>query len=221
MGSFSFPVSSSIALAESFSDMPQSMKAFLKTGFLVLSRITQDKFSALAAIALQAAQSRYRVEVEDAAKQLGINADDMGTLLPALSFLTAFVSNRTEKPEQLIAAAIEANVIPDSARQVVSNFSQVLAAQRETLRHEFERSRLANRVLPSMMAFEVAVDVRLHPKQDLAVPVAVAHIDTDVAHTELWFQMQKADVEQLIDTLQKTSRQMSEAEKLIIRKDKQ
>ena len=217
MGSFRFPVPSSIALVESFGDMPQSMRTYLKTGFLVLSRVSEDKFPVLANIAVRAAQAPYRVEIDEAAKQLGINTDDMGSLLPAISFLTTFVSSRSEGPDQLVSAAVEANVIPEASRQVVLRFSQALAMQREGLRHDLQKARLANQVLPSMIDFEIVVDIRLHPsKSELNVPVAIAHLDTDAAHTEVWFQMQKGDVERLIDTLQKIARQMAEAEKLYL-----
>lgn len=216
MGSFRFPVPSSIAISEAFKDIPPSLKAYMKDGFTVLSKLPADQLTMVSSIALDAVRTPFKVDIDDLAKHLAISKDEAGALLSAVSLLTVFVSGRKDKPEDLVEAAVQANLVPETSRQATLDFSRTLAVQRETLKQDIEKARIAGRVLPSLVDFEVAVDLRFGSssgRQDLAVPVVVAHIDTDVAHHELWFQMQRADVEKLITDLQKTLKNVSEAEK--------
>jgi hypothetical protein len=216
MGAFRIPVTASIAVHEAFADMPPSLKAYVKEGFVVLSRIPASHIPTLANLAVEAVQTPYKTDVEELAKRFELSEDEAGTLLSAISFLTVFVSGRKDKTEDVIAAAVDAKLISEGSRQAALAFGQAVAAQREALRQSLDRSKLATRVLPSLAEFETALDLRFglaKGRIDLAVPVVIAHLDTDAEGTEMWFQMQKADVEKLVQDLQQLLKELSEVEK--------
>jgi len=216
MGSFSFPISSAAAIPEMFNDMPSTIKAYLKEGFVVLARVIDRHIETLVPLAAQAVQTPYKVDEDELALQLGIPSKDAGHLLSAVSLLTAVVSGGGDTPEQIVSAAVEANLIPQEARNAAAAFATALVPRRDTLKRTLDVSRLAARVLPSLTSFDVAVDVRLSfekGKPKLAVPVAVAHLDTDAEGGEIWFQMQKTDVEKLVEDLGRTLKEMMEAQR--------
>jgi len=216
MGSFRFPVPSAIGITEAFGDLPQSLRAYMREGFATLAQLDSSRRNALVPIAIEAVNTPYRIDETEVAKQLDMSPEQAGPVISATSFLTALLSGRKDRPEEVIDAAVRAGLISSGSREAALAFCSAVAPQRDALKRALESSRLATRVLPSMSEFEIAVELRLSfkaGKLDLAVPVAVAHIDTDAAGEELWFQMQKADVEKLVDRLGRLKNQLTEAEK--------
>ena len=63
------------------------------------------------------------------------------------------------------------------------------------------RRSLVNAVLPSFDGFESVLDVRIGEgeQKGVAVPVAIAFLDTDARDEQLWFQLTKEDVQELIE----------------------
>lgn len=99
----------------------------------------------------------------------------------------------------------------DSLREVLS----AIAANREQIRAAQVRSNLGIEVLPTLASFDATVDVRVRVADGVvkaSVPVVVAHLDTDGANQEVWFQMTQEQLERLIAKLGKTAEQMKTAE---------
>jgi acetylglutamate kinase len=120
----------------------------MKDGFTVLSKLPADQLTMVSSIALDAVRTPFKVDIDDLAKHLAISKDEAGALLSAVSLLTVFVSGRKDKPEDLVEAAVQANLVPETSRQATLDFSRTLAVQRETLKQDIEKARIAGRVLP-------------------------------------------------------------------------
>jgi hypothetical protein len=216
MGAFRFPVSPSVAIAEFFADIPPAVKSYMRQGFVVLSRIAPNSLPRVVEIAAQSVQNPSTIEEDQVAKELGLQPDEARALLSAVSLLTAVSSVRKDKPDEIVGAAAAASLIPEDSRRAALAFCSELLPQKEALKQTFDTSRLATRLLPALALFETVVDIRLGFRDssvELSVPVVLVHIDTDASDAEIWFQMQKADVEKIIQDLGKVLSQLSQAEK--------
>src|SRR5512135_2499413 len=101
MGAIRFPLRSTIPILQGISEMPQSMKAFLRDGFAVLNKVYPQHSDVLIKTAVEAVQSPYQVDESDFAQQLGIPTDHAGQLLSAITFITVLMSGRAENAEEL------------------------------------------------------------------------------------------------------------------------
>ena len=86
-------------------------------------------------------------------------------------------------------------------------------------RDNIRRMSIESEVLPYLMEFEATVDIRLEfgargNSVELAVPLAMIHVDTDSYRQEIWFQAGIAQVETMIERLQLVAERMKSAEDL-------
>jgi hypothetical protein len=83
-----------------------------------------------------------------------------------------------------------------------------------------DRAQLAGEVLPSLLALDMAVDIRIRVSDGglkTFVPVAILHLDTDTPQG-VWVQLTKGEVQETIDQLTRCLEELSLAETLIGRK---
>src|SRR3989442_3297503 len=218
MTPFRFPVRSG-AFGESLGELPKSVKAVLGQGFKLFHTIPAEAARALLDAGGQSIAGRD-VDVAALARRLGIPEDDVAQALSATGMLIIAIAAENITPEEFVENAIKANVIEESDRSLVLTIANTVASGREQIKAGLDRETVATRVLPSFSMFESAVEIRLGFKDDrlfALVPVAVAFLDTDATHSQMWFQMSRAQVENLAKEVQDLLRRMEQAEKLIER----
>jgi hypothetical protein len=203
-----------MAISEAFSGLSPIVKSFMKEGLSLLEAFTPEQFQVITAASVQAVQSPAAVDVSALARTLSLAEDKAGNLLSATSFLAALTASRTESLSTIISTAQEAGLIPEGGREAVLNFVRVIGDQKQGLLRSLRRTRLAQAVLPSFVRLEMVVDIRIQSDSDgsLAVPIVIAHLDTDADEEHVWFQMERAHVEVLIERLQKTLEDVRRAE---------
>ena len=200
-------------LLENLSGLPPDFKTYLGKGFTVLSRLSEDKFLALVDIAqdyLAVPVSANRAEVTS---KFGINSEDAMALMTATSFVTFTLTSRPDSAEGFIHALIAAKVIPETHQP---NVLRLAGNNRVALKEILERSRVAGALLPSLTQFETTIDLRLGFERNqvgFAVPVVLMHVDTDAQGEELWLQVNKKQLDNLIKDLEEARRRLGEAEK--------
>jgi hypothetical protein len=121
----------------------------------------------------------------------------------ALGMFTVITSARKELPELLFQVMVEAQLLSAGDKVALSSLYPSLTKITPAITDAMNRERLATSVLPSFEGFEAVIDVRIGggKRAGIALPVAIALIDTDAAHERLWFQMKRKDVEALIEKL--------------------
>ena len=114
-----------------------------------------------------------------------------------------------------MSALVSANMLAEKDRPATEAVLTHFQAEQAKIKGAFRRVAVTNSVLPTLDEFEVVVDVRMSFDRGsvaFAVPMAVAHIDTDVPHEELWVQMSKARLKTLVKDLTKALEQLEQAE---------
>ena len=100
-------------------------------------------------------------------------------------------------------------------------FDQVVSLinrDRTRLRAAVEDASLANTVLPSLVSFDVELDLRLRLEDGKilrGVPVVIVHLDTDCDGQQIWFQLKKTTIASLIESLSGAMNAMDAAGELV------
>jgi hypothetical protein len=132
------------------------------------------------------------------------------------SLVIGLLSETTATPDEFVQAAVDKLFLEKdqiAARSIVAAVCEARGEINQTV----ARTQLAGEVLPSLYTFDVAVDLRVRVEKGsvvTSVPVAVLHIDTDADNHEIWLQLTKGDIDNLIRTLTKTLQDMQVAEGL-------
>jgi hypothetical protein len=114
--------------------------------------------------------------------------------------------------------AASGNIFDARYEPTASVIADVVISRRATLYRAMARTRLANAVLPSLVHFELTVDLRIRFEDGKAqefVPVALAYIDTDAENKEFWFQISRADINMILAKLNNCAREMDLGEELL------
>jgi hypothetical protein len=203
-------------LDEAFSEMPPAVKAFLSEGFLLFSKLTKENMSNLLPAVLDSVQSGSGRGDQELASRLRVDRDDARLLLGSMSLIASMLSRREESPSQFIKAMAEAKILRPEASGAALAFFDALVRERPALRQAMTRSRFSSEVLPSLLEFESTVDLRLGFENDainVAIPIALVHLDTNATGQEVWLQITRKQLEEMIKDLEETLRKMVEAEK--------
>ena len=219
MGSFSVRLPVGTVPPEFFSDIPKSARNFLKKGFSVVARLYPKYAEVLPSIAVESVVSGAEPEPSDVGAKLGINLDDARALLGAISFLAVIASaGEKDAVPQTMDALVSAQMLEKDSQGPITSLLTVLQSERTRVSGAVRRSALSSRLLPSLTDLELMIDVRVEFEKDqvgLAVPVLLVHVDTDAAHEELWFQMNKRQVEKAVDDLKQALARLEQAEKWV------
>jgi len=216
MPGFRLPLRSAGRFGPSLVDLPGSIKSAIGHGFKLFEHIPEQTSSALIEAAIQGLIGRD-VDVPVLARRLDLPEGDVGDAVSALAMVLIAVAGENISPDSFVEDAISAGLFPESDRALVSRIATTVSTSREDIKIRLDRENITRGVLPSLTKFQSEVELRLGFKEDRVwalVPVAVAYLDTDATHVELWFQMSKAQVESLAKDLQDLLRRMEQAEKL-------
>lgn len=219
MAHIHIPLGGTVPIKEILSQMPQSAKAIVQNGFSVVARLPEPAHSVLLQSVLESAGQRGTANEKHLAKTLNISVDEATSAVAALGLLSALTSTGDQTPENVFQAMIDAGIISDSMKPAAQRLLPKIAQLKPSVAKAVTRQRLTDAVLPSFDDFDAEVDIRIGGKEHagLAVPVAVAFLDTDARDQRLWFQLTKQDVEGLIEELNDLLKRFKEAEELIAR----
>ncbi len=211
------PLTQQVQMDEVFSDMPAKAKAYIRGGFSVLAKVPESARPALLQAAVQATGQRKGQRDRELATALGLSLEESTSAVAALGMLSALASSRTEPPDRLVKAMVEAEIIAAPDTSTISGLIPAITDVSSDVRKAIGTRALANSVLPSFDAFEAVVDVRVGHEETagLAVPVAIAYLGTDARERRLWFQLTKEDVEDLVKQLNSLLEDFKQAEEMI------
>jgi len=203
---------------ESLDTMPAQIKSLLGRGFKVLRSLPAESVRSLAREARESIGRTQEFDVSTIAKRLGLGDNEVADALSAAAFLTVVVVLEDVDVDSFIEDSIRAGVLAQGESVAIKALAQELVGNRDQLKTRIEQQDIANRVLPSFLAFDTTLEIRLDFKDDRVsslVPVAIVHLDTDASHMEVWFQMSKDQVERLSSDLQALLKKIEQAETLI------
>jgi len=217
MAHIHIPLGGRIPIKEILSELPQSAKAVVRNGFSVVAKLPESAHSALLESVLKSAGHRGTTGEEQLAKTLNISVDDATGAVAALGLFSALTSTGNETPENVFQGMIDAGIISDSMKPAVQRLLPKIAQLKPSVAKSVTRQRLIDSVLPSFEDFDVELDIRIGGKEHagLAVPVAIALLETDARDQRLWLQLKKEDVENLIEKLSELLKRFKDAEDLI------
>ena len=220
MGSFSIRLPIGHQPSEIFPEIPKSARRFLRDGFNVLSRLAPKYSDVLPSLIVQSVASGTEAEPAYISSKFGISDREARSFIGAVSFLALIISApaepEREETSQTVEGMLSAEIIEASAQSYVTTLLGALGREHSQVTGAFRRMSLANRLLPTLTDLELQVDVRLDFDKDrviTVVPVALVHLDTDGTGRELWFQMNKNQVEKAIEDLKRTLSRLEAAEK--------
>ena len=221
MPTFRFPLSvGSGGFSETVASMPPPVKSALGRGFKVLQTLSQESLQLLIRSAQENITKGRDADVSALAVRCGLQEAEVADALSAASFLIIGLALENVAIDAFIANGIQAGLFTRTEAGAISRAAESLSAKREEIKASVDQEEVANRILPSLAAFEFAVEMRIDFQDDRVssvVPVAVAYLDTDATHMEVWFQMSKSQVERLYDDLKSLVKKMADAEAIIKR----
>jgi len=213
-----FRVTPGVPLPEALADFPPVVRAYLRGGFAILARVGDSKANEIVTAAVDSLASGPDIGIAEFAAKIGVSDEEANQVLSAATLLAWIATSRAEESSEIVTTLATAKIIDETIYDAVRRFLEQLTAQVPAIKENLRRSRLGTVVLPSLTEFDYAVDVRLKfskGKTDLAVPVAVVHLDTDTLDQEIWFQLTKADAERMSKQFQDIIRRLDEAEKWV------
>jgi hypothetical protein len=199
-------------------DMPEHVRRSVRAGFRNASALpAEERRKFLTYFAQTMSEGSASVDIEALAEDTNIDVRRAAPILTAVSVLVGLLTRGKLSVEQFVAEGRERLFSQEdepTVKELATSVFQGAAIWEQTLGHRA----LATRTLPALDTFEISVDLRLRFKAEEVVDtvsVALVHLDTDANNQELWFQMTRGDVENVIQKLQKTLQQMAAAEKLV------
>jgi hypothetical protein len=203
---------------ETVSGIPSEVKTYLGKGFAVLARLPEDKLAPLMDAAKEHLGAPVAASRDEVASTLGVEPEDATALMTAVSFATFSLTSRGDKAEDFVKALTTAKIVTETQQPQALRVAQAIVNNRLALKEALQRSRVAAAVLPSLIQFETTIDLRLGFEKNqvgFAVPVVVMHVDTDAQGEELWLQVNKKQLENLIRDLEEARRRLDQAEKWV------
>ena len=216
MGTFRVRLPSSGAIESDFERMPAPVRSFVRDGFDILARVPEKSFDDLRTAVIESVHSGSAIKEGDLPTRLGVSAEDTRVLLGSMSLIASMVSAREITADEFVISAVNVKLIGPQNKQAAHSFISAILRDRTALKRSIEQSSAASEVLPSLLDFEVTVDLRLAFEKNAvrdSIPVALVHIDTDAMSEELWFQANKRQLERLIKELEDAVQKMEQAEK--------
>ena len=217
MARLGFGFSEKGTLKETFADIPDHVRGHIRDGFRMLAKLSTEAWPNLVSLVEASGSQAADIELELVGRRLNISPEDVGEVLGSARLVCGILAFRSDSPRDLVEAAQAIGVLEGNDSERVEKFADFVAKDRKKLKQGFEQASLQNSLLPSLSEFDVGIDLRLHfedGKVSHAVPVIVAHIDTDSYEQELWFQMTPFQLESLIASLQEALKQLKEAESI-------
>jgi len=219
MATFHIPLGSDRSLGELFSAMPDGPKTVLKEGFSIVSRLQESTHATLVEQTLAIAGRGGGKVQPDLAKKMGLSTREASSAAAATGTLSALLSGRKEGTDEVIQALVSSGLLATSAVPSIQRLVPLLLENKQNFGQLLKEKYFSTAVLPSFDEFEAVLDIRIGDETEvgLAVPVAIAFLDTDANGQRLWFQLTKDDVEEMLRKLNSLLGRFKEAEAIAAR----
>lgn len=221
MGGYKLQLPSRGTMEEAISDMPARIKTYVRTGLTVLSGVPENNLSILFDLVLETIQSGKVMTDFEVLTRLGISQADAPVLFGALSLLASVASTREESADQCVKITVDTKLVDASQASLALKFFSAVMQKRQLIRRALQVSSLSGAVLPSLVDFDIVVDVRFgfeKGRMTETAAVILMHINTDARGQEVWLQVTKVQLEGMIKELEETLRNVEQAEKSIVQK---
>jgi hypothetical protein len=208
----------SAALAGQIAEIPQQVLSIIRNGFAIAAALPEDKQQlAIQLILRQMEKAGGTVDTDMVVKATGLSRSDASRVNAALSTTIGLLTESSASTGDFVV--VGRGVIFDERHAAAAEaVASQIVNQRAELRRSLAHENLANRVLPSLTGFDVAVDLRFkfrdHQVED-SVAVAVVHVATDSRSQRIWLQLSRHDVQRIIEKLSDTLKQMDVVEAIV------
>ncbi|KVC52319.1 hypothetical protein [Burkholderia stagnalis] len=203
-------------LTDFLKGLPNSAKTSIREGFAQLRSVRQEAFAAM----LEAGQHSFAgapSPLEKLAERIGVPERAADLMMAAVS-MTMYACARYEGDltvEQLTVILKDVELLTVEPNEALRALLQEILTQRQEVRREVERYDDTRSVLPSVIRFDLNVDVRVsfHKNEVKSfVPVVVGHLNTDSEGQLVWFQITKEQLVSMQETLADTLQQINAVE---------
>lgn len=181
------------------------VRPYFKTAFAAASEASETARAAILEKLIETLKGGRRgISGTDLAQIGPFTADVADQLATVYSLMIGMFSESTATADDFVDAAKDILFEPVN-EPVVRSIALAICNRRAEIDLTVSVAQLAGVVLPSLRSISVAVDVRVKVDDGavtLAVPVVVMQISTDVDERDLFLQLSKGDVEQVILKLQ-------------------
>jgi hypothetical protein len=180
------------SLVDALSAIPSDYRPYFRDGFSRLAKLKRDQWPTLIRSLEHTSPYPSNFELEPIAESLGLEGSGGRALLNAARLVLGVVTLRDDSPRDFAETACKTEMLDAADRDAIGEFTEQVARTRLEIRKSLARGELSQQIFPSLVLFDVKVDLRLEfaeGKVSAAVPVVIAHIDTDSTNSELWFQM--------------------------------
>lgn len=204
-------------LSDEISELPESVLTRTRKGFASATKMAPDEREKILGLVFDAFTKNTSVINPELAKEyLTVSNVQAGNAVTAFSVLIGLLSDRDDPIESVIIAG-SGKLFEAGDSDQVAFVANAIRQRGKSLERNIRRHSLSAETLPSLVSFELSVDLRLGFSEEKlveSVPVAVVHISTDT-EPEIWLQLSRGDIDTIITKLQKTSKQMEVAETLL------
>ena len=200
-------------VSEVIARLPRSFRDDAEKGFIVLASVPERHYDQIVQSAIIMMESR-RPPVEELKKALGLTQSEAGSVFSA-AMVVVPLFDKTTTVDDFFDAAIKTKLIDASTYPKVKPFVDRVASHGSEIASAIKKATLSDEGLPSFMDLDVTVDLRIgfeEGRVDVAVPIALIHIDTDAEREELWFQCSKQQLLLIKDDIEAALKKMDAAE---------
>lgn len=187
-------------LQHRLNDIPESTSTHVKMGFTLLPKLTSTQLEEVVSYVISNMSKQTRYEPEVASVMSGVDKNIVGDLLSAVAITVGAVFDIDVSKEDFFSFAPE-GLIDAHVRPYVEQVLSHTIAQRDEIKSDIERSKLANAILPSFRFIDSNIDIRIKFDDEGnicdKVPLAIFHIATDIDE-DIIFQASPSDIDELI-----------------------
>jgi hypothetical protein len=203
-GEESVPESAVEELARRISDYPERSLPFFRGAFSIASTLADDVREKVLAELIESLRSGRRIfDGNQFIAATGLGERDAEQLASALSLVIGLISESSATPDEFVVAG-RGRLFDAADEPVAKSIAISICDRRTEISEVVERAQLVASVLPSLAAFDIAVDLRLRFVDGTlrsSVPACVVRISTDTNSQEIWLQMSRGDLQDLIAKL--------------------
>lgn len=199
-----------------FDSMPKEVREFLGSGFSQLAMLPKASLTSVASqVSRWLDPAEPEPEVDILARQFRVESLEMSAIMSAVTFLASalFAGPSPMEVQTFVDKATNAGILKQGDAAAIQTFGDTdLSTHGSLLSDALLRASLSTRIVPSFQQLATAVDLRVVAvggERVVAVPVVIATLSTDVSDQELLFQMTARDVGQLVQQLQKLTKQLT------------
>jgi hypothetical protein len=203
------------ALARRMATYPKEAMRFFDGGFASAASLSDDvRRQVLNHVIQNLKDGGRQVRGSLLAPVTNLSERESEQLASAYSLVIGLLVDSSATPEEFIEAG-RGRLFTEQYEGIAKSIATAICAIRDEIKPILERAQLAGQVLPSLTGFDVALDVRVRVLDRTVanyVPIVVVHIGTDATSDDLWLQLSRSDIDDLITKLSDCLVQMDAAE---------